>query len=104
VVFAHGGLKVGSGQAVWMRLVGAPLHEQAIAHTAEGTHDDHAGRGADAAAVVIMRNIQTLVESVFNTTKTGSVKFEPLLGVEFLRVGAGEQGYVFIVAVLGLAQ
>jgi hypothetical protein len=50
----HRRLKVGGGQILWMRLMGTPLHEQAVADAAQQANDKH-GRGtANAAAVVVL--------------------------------------------------
>jgi len=73
MVFGQGGLKVSRGQMFGVRLVGAPLHEQAVAEAAEQAPNEHARGGADAAAVVIMRNVQALVQTIFNAAKAGPV-------------------------------
>jgi hypothetical protein len=104
MVFGHGGLKVGRGQMFGVRLVGTPLHEQAVADAAEEAPNEPAWRGADTAAVVIVRDVQALVQTIFNAAKTGPVQFEPSLRVEFLRLGAGDQGDLFILTAIGLAQ
>jgi hypothetical protein len=59
---------------------------------------------ANAATVVIMGNVQTLVQAVFDAAKARAVKLQPLLGVELMGLGAGNEANVFILAALGLAQ
>ena len=59
---------------------------------------------ANAAAVIIVRNVQPLVQAVFDAAKASSVEFQPLLCVEFLRLGAGQQVDVFVLAAIGLAE
>lgn len=87
-----------------MRLVRSPLHEEAVAQAAEQAHDEHAGGEADAAAVVVVRNVQALVQTIFDAAKTAPVQLQPLLGVQLLWWGAGDERDVFIVAAFGLAQ
>lgn len=104
MVFGHGGLKVGRGQMFGVRLVGAPLHEQAVTNAAEQAPNQHAWGSAEAAAVVIVGNVQALVQTVFNAAKTSPVQLEPSLGVKLVGSGAGEQGDFFILTTFGLAQ
>jgi hypothetical protein len=104
MVFAHGRVKISGRLVLWMALMSAPLHEQAVADAAEQTRHEHAARVANATTVVVVRNIQALVQAVFDAAKTGAVQFQPLWRVEFLRFRAGQQRNVFIVATLGLAQ
>ncbi len=84
--------------------MGPPLHEEAIADAAEQTHYEHAGRETNPAAVVIVRDVQALVQAVFDTAKTGPVPIQPSLCVQFLWFSAGEQGDVLVLATVGLAQ
>jgi len=104
VLLTHGGLEVGGRQILRMALMSAPLHEEAVADAPEQTGHKHGVRVANSATVVIVGDIQTLVEAVFDTAKTRPVQLQPLLGIEFFRWGAGEQANVFLLATLGLAQ
>jgi hypothetical protein len=74
VLLAHGGMKIGCGQVLRVRLMGLPFHEEAVAQAAEQAHDEDAGREANPAAVVIVGDIQALVQPVFDSTKAGSVE------------------------------
>ena len=81
-----------------------PFHEEAVADAAEQTRDEEGARVANAAAIVVVGNVQALVQTVFDAAKTSPVQFQPLLCVEFLRLSTGQQGDVFILATVGLAQ
>ena len=104
VILVHGGLKVGGGQIFGMGLMRAPLHEEAVADAPEQSGHKHGVRMANAATVVIMGNVQTLMQAVFDAAKARAVKLQPFLGVELLGLGAGNEANVLILAVLGLAQ
>jgi len=104
VIFAHGGLEIGGSQVFRMRLMRAPLHEEAVADAPEQSGHKHGVRMANAATVVIMRNVQTLVQAVFDAAKARAVRLQPFLGVELLGLGAGNEANVLILAALGLAQ
>ena len=104
MLLAHSGLKVGGGQIFGMGLMRAPLQEEAVADAPEQPGYKHSVRMANAATVVIMGNVQTLVQAVFDAAKTRPVKLQPLLGVELFGLGTGDEANVFILAALGLAQ
>jgi hypothetical protein len=104
VVLAHGGLEVGGRQIFWMGLMGAPLHEEAVADAPEQAGDPHGVRMANPAPIVVMGNVQTLVQAVFDAAKTSAVEFQPLLGVEPLGWSAGDEADIFVLAALALAQ
>ena len=104
MLLAHSGVKVGGGQILGVRLTGTPLHEEAVAQAAEQTHDVQAGRETDAAAVVVMRNVQALMQTIFDAAKTSPVQRQPLLRGELLWLGAGQQANLFIVAAFGLTE
>jgi hypothetical protein len=104
VILVHGGLKVGGCPIFGMGLMRAPLHEEAVADAPEQSGRKHGVRMANAATVVIMGNVQTLVQAVFDAAKARAVKLQPFLGVELLGLGAGNEANVLILAVLGLAQ
>lgn len=104
MLLAHGRLKVGGSQMLGMRLVGAPLHEQAVADTAEQTRHEHGRRAANPAAIIVVRNVQPLMQAVFDAAKASPVEFQPLLRIEFLRFRTGQQRDVFLLATFSLAQ
>jgi len=104
MLFTHGGVKVSRRQIFRMWLMGPPLQEKAIADAEEQTHDEHAGRETNPASVVVVRDVQALVQAVFNAAKTGPVELQPPLGVQFLRFSAGEQSDVLVLAAVALAQ
>ncbi len=93
-----------AAQIFRMALMSAPLHEEAVADAPEQTGHKHGVRVANSATVVILGDVQTLVEAVFDAAKTRPIQLQPLLGIEFLRWGAGEQANVFLLATFGLAQ
>ena len=84
--------------------MGPPFHEKAVADAAEQTHDEDARGDTNPAPIIVVRDVQALVEAVFDAAKTGPVELQPLLGVQLLWFSAGEQGDVLVVAALGLAQ
>jgi len=104
VVLAHGGLKVGGRQIFRMRLVRAPLYEEAVADAPEQPGDKHGVRMANPAIIVVLGNVQTLVQAVFDAAKTRPIKLQPLPGVELCGLGTGNEANVFRLAALGLAQ
>ena len=59
---------------------------------------------ANPATVIVLGDVQALVQAVFDAAITRPVELQPLLGVELLRLGAGNEADVFVFAALGLAQ
>jgi hypothetical protein len=104
MLFAHCGVKVSRRQIFCVWLMGPPLHEEAIAHAQEQAHDEHAGRESNPAPVVVMRDVQALMQAVFDAAETGSVELQPALGVQFPRFRAAQQGDVLVLAPVALAQ
>jgi hypothetical protein len=104
VILAHGGLEIGGRQILRMGLMRAPLHEEAIADAPEQTGHKHGVRVANPATIIVMGNVQTLVQAVFDAAKAGPVQLQPMLGIELFGGGAGNEAKVFILATLGLAQ
>lgn len=104
MVLAHGGLKIGGGQVLGVGLMGTPLHEQAVTDTAECAGDGHGRGAANPAAVVVVGGVQALVQAVFDAAKARPVELQPLLGIEFVGLGTGQQGDVFVLATVALAQ
>ena len=104
MLFAHSRLKVGGGEILRMRLMATPLHEEAVADATQQAGDKHGGRTTNAAPVVVLRDIQPLVQTVFDAAKARPVEFEPSSGVEFAWLSAAQQGDLFLLATLRLAQ
>ncbi len=69
MVFAHRGLKIRRRQVFGMGLMRAPFHEQAVADAAEQARHEHRIGVANAAAIVVVGNVQALVQTVFNAGK-----------------------------------
>ena len=103
MVLAHGRLKVGGGQIFGMGLVGAPLHEAAVAEAGHQTGHEQGRCGTNAAVIVVVRDVQTLVQAVFDATKAGPIEFQPFLGVQPVWSGAGQECDVLILSALSLA-
>jgi len=103
MVLAQGGAEIGGGQMLGVGLMRAPFHKQAVAKASEQTCHKHGRRTANPAAVVVMRGVQPLMETIFDAAKTGAVKLQPLWGVELVGFGAGQQRHLFILAAFGLA-
>src|SRR5438552_15046386 len=59
---------------------------------------------ANPATIIVVRNVQTLMQTVFDAAETGAIKRQPLLGIEFCRVGTGNEANIFIPAALGLTE
>ena len=70
-------------------LAGAPFHEQTVADATEQSPNEPSRGSADAAAIVIVRNVQALVQTIFNAAKTGAVQGEPSGRVEFVGLWPG---------------
>lgn len=104
VILAQGGLEVGGRQKLGMGLMRAPFQEEAVADAPEDTSHEHGVRMVNAATIIIVGNVQALVQAVFDAAITRPVELQPLLGVEFLGFGAGEEADVFVLAALGLAE
>ena len=103
MLLAQGGLKIGSGQMLGMSLMGTPLHKEAVSDAAQQTDHEKGWRTANPAAAVIVRNVQPLMQAIFDASKASPVEFQPLLRVELFWWRAAQQGDLFILAALGLA-
>lgn len=86
----HAREEVGSGFVMGAGLFGDPVHAQAVAQASEHAHKKHGARFAHPAQVVEVADIQTLMESAFNSPGQ-PVELEPIQGAEMLRRTAGEQ-------------
>ena len=104
MILAQGGLEVGGRQIFRMGLMRAPLHEEAVADAPEQAGHKHGVRVANPATIVVMGNVQTLVQAVFDAAKARPVQLQPFLGIEPFGWSAGDEANVFILATLGLAQ
>ena len=89
-VSAEMALKVGGGFVVWVWELSFPLHEEAVGEAAHEAEEEHAVGMADAAAVVVVGDIQTLVEAVFDAPGL-TVEEEPACGVEAGRFQTGDE-------------
>jgi hypothetical protein len=103
VILRHGGLEIGCGLVLGVGLAGTPFHAQTVAQTAEHAHDPQARSLADAATVIVLRNIQSLVQAIFDAP-VDSIEMEPSWGVEFVGWGAGQQADFLLLAAGSLAQ
>jgi len=81
VVGAEMALEVGGGFVVWVGELSFPLHEEAVGEAAHEAKEEHTVGMADAAAVVVVGDIQTLVEAAFDAPGL-TVELEPACGVE----------------------
>src|SRR3974377_1690036 len=59
---------------------------------------------ANPTTIIVVRNVQTLMQAVFDAAETGAIKLQPLLGIEFCRLGTGNEANIFILAARGLAE
>jgi hypothetical protein len=59
---------------------------------------------ANPATIIVLGNVQTLVQAVFDAAKTRPVELQPLLSIEFFGLGTGNEADVLILAALGLAE
>jgi hypothetical protein len=87
--FPHSRLKISGRQVFGVGLVRAPLHEEAVADTAQQAQDEHGRGGAHPAAVIIVGNVQALVQTIFDTAKAGLIELQPALRIELLGWRAG---------------
>lgn len=94
--------KIGGGEVLRIGLARAPFHKQTIGQTAEQTQEDHTIRMAHATSIIIMRNVQTLVQTVFYSCEAGAIDLQPSRGVESLGRSAGQQRDGFGFAARGL--
>ncbi len=81
VFLAEMGMEVGGGFVVGPRELAAPLHEETVGQAAHHGEEKHDVGVADAAAVFVMGDIQTLMKTTLDAPCL-SVEVEPLLGVE----------------------
>ena len=103
LILRHGGLEIGRGLVLGVGLAGAPFQAQTVAQAAKHAHDPQARSLADAATVVVKRNVQSLVQTIFDAP-VNSIQMEPFLGVEFAGRGAGQQADLLVLAAGSLAQ
>ena len=67
MILSHKGLKVGGGDVIWARLMGAPLHKEAIGDAAKHSQDPDAIITLNPAPVIVVGNIQALMQTAFDT-------------------------------------
>ena len=99
----HHGLEIRCGDMLWAPLLLSPAHKQAVGQAPVHAQDEHGFGILNPASVVIVGNIQPLMEPTFNPP-TLPVEREPLLCIQPLDGGAGNQGDLLGCASLGLTQ
>ncbi len=101
----HGAVKIGGGEmfGVEFSLAGTPVDEEAVAQAPKHPHDPHGLRLADAAAVVVVRNVQALMQTAFDAPAC-AVQFQPAPGIELPGCRTGDQSDFFGLTAAGLAQ
>ena len=103
VVFGQGGLEICRGDMIWASLVGSPLHEKAITQSQHHSENQHSVIVTDPAAVVVVGDIQTLMQSALNAPGL-PVQTYPVCGIQTRGLQAGDQRHQFIFAAFGLTQ
>ena len=103
VFLRHGGLEIGRGLVLGVGLAGAPFQAQTVAQTAKHAHDPQTRRLADAATVVVLRDVQALVQTIFDAP-VNAIKTEPCLGVEQVGWGTGQQADFLVFATGSLTE
>jgi hypothetical protein len=88
----HIGVEIAGHQVLGLGLARAPFHEEAVAQAAKDAQHMHGVGMADTATVVVLRDVQPLVQAVFDAAEAGAIKPQPGGGVQFGRRGAGQQG------------
>ena len=95
--------EIRSGEVLSVDLTGAPFHKQAIGQTAEEAQHEHTIGMTHPAAVIILRDVQALVQPVFDAAEAGAIDLQPSPGIEPLRRSAGQQRHRLGFAARGLA-
>ena len=83
--------------------MGGPFHEEAVGNAAEHAQDPHGVGALHAAAIIIVRDVQSLVQPVFDTP-TLTVELQPLFGGKRGGRCAGNEHDLFGFPALGLAE
>ena len=81
MLLSHERLKIGRSNVIGPALSGSPFHEEAVGDSAKHAKHPHPIVTLDAAAVVIVGDVQTLVQAIFNATKTGAIESQPILRI-----------------------
>src|ERR1035441_4297043 len=66
LILRHGGLEIARGLVLGVGLAGAPFQAQTVAQAAKHAHDPQTRSLADAATVIVKRNVQSLVQTIFD--------------------------------------
>ena len=103
MLFGHHHLEIGRGLVFGFTLTGPPFHKEAVAQTPEHPHNPNAVGGANATAIVVVRDIQALMSAAFNSPGK-SVRLEPFLSGQFLGFRTGHQRNQFVFAAFDLPQ
>ena len=101
MLFSHHHLEIGGGFVFGFTLTGSPFHEEAVAQAPEHPHDPYPIGVADAASIIVVRNIQTLMGAILDPPSK-SVVLEPFLRGQFLRLRTGHQRHQFVFAAFDL--
>ena len=96
-------LKIGGGHVIGAALHPAPFHEQAVGQPSKHPENPDAVVALHPAAILIIGDVQSLMESAFDSPAR-PVGPKPLLGVETFGRGTGDQSDFFIFASGGLPQ
>ena len=103
MVFSHNRLEVGSGDVVWAGLIGTPMHEKTVGDATKHSQGPERVIILHPRTVIIVGDIQTLMQTAFDSPAL-SVKLQPKLGWKNAGRSAGNQGDLFILTSLSLAQ
>ena len=82
--FGHEGVEIGGGDVVGTSLAGSPLLGETDGGAAKDAQDEHARVSADAAAIIIVRDVQPLVKAVLNAPSLAIQIQAPFLSVPSL--------------------
>jgi hypothetical protein len=66
VVFFEVGLEVGGGMMAWFFMLVAPMHKETIGQSPEHAKDPKALGTADATTVIVLRDVQAQMQSIFD--------------------------------------
>ena len=73
MIFSKSGLEVRGGFIFRVRLMRTPFDKEAVGEPSKHAHDPHPFGLAHAASIVVLGDIQTLVQTIFDTAKSRAV-------------------------------
>ena len=88
----HVGVKIAGHQVLGLGLARAPFHEEAVGQATNDAQHEHGVGMSNAATIVILRDVEPLVQAVFDAAEAATIEPQPGLGIQLLGRGAGEQG------------